>query len=107
MVLLDLLMLTTSIVVIVDLSGIISSIKWLIGKYLNIKDYNSIKLKPLECSFCMTFWIGLLYLLITGNITLANFMFVNLAAVSTNLIKNIILTISDILIKITNTINRL
>lgn len=70
----DLFTITVIICYIVDLSGIIGSVKWFIWKKISkgIGRPENIKLKPFECSLCMTFWIGLLYLILIGSFTLPN-----------------------------------
>lgn len=63
----DLLLLTLIVVYIVDLSGFTESWKGLLWKVwkLNTKD-----MKPFDCSLCMTWWVGLIYLLIVGKFTM-------------------------------------
>ena len=71
MVLINLTLITAIVVFIVDISGAVDSLKsglkWILtkGKMKN-SDY---QLKPLDCSLCMTFWSGIIYLLITNNFT--------------------------------------
>ena len=109
MVLINLILLTTIVVFIVDISGAIdslkSSLKWILtkGKMKN-SDY---QLKPLDCSLCITFWIGIVYLLITNNFTLPYLGFVCLLSCFSNVIKSSILLVEDILIKITQLIYKL
>ena len=40
--------------------GIIDEIKILIWKWLRKEPYKEYRLKPLDCSLCMSFWIGLI-----------------------------------------------
>lgn len=68
---------------IIDQSGAIDSIKHFIGKQLNIKN---VQLLPAECSLCMIFWIGIIYLAITSNLTLYYLLFVCVLAFSSRLI---------------------
>lgn len=58
------------------------------------------RLKPIDCSLCMTFWIGIIYLLIVNEFTLPYFGFVCLLACFSNLIKSSILLVEDIFTKI-------
>jgi hypothetical protein len=61
----ELLIVSVITIYIVDLSGIMESIKrglwlWLKGD-VPYKDY---RLKPFDCSLCMVFWVGLFWLFI-------------------------------------------
>lgn len=100
--LLNLFLIACIVVIIVDLSGIIDSIKYAIGKMLGAKDYHNIKLKPFECSFCMTFWISLIYIIVMGELTLFNIFYICLMSTFTTIIKDTILTLKDLFTKILN-----
>lgn len=109
MVLINLILIAYITVFIVDISGAIESfksgLKWLLtkGKMKN-SDY---VLKPIDCSLCMTFWIGIAYLLITSNFTLPYLGFVCLLACFANLIKSSILLVEDVLVTIINLIYKI
>lgn len=109
MVLINLILIASIVVFIVDISGAIDSlksgIKWILtkGKMSN-DDY---RLKPIDCSLCMTFWTGIIYLLVIGQFTLPYFAFVCLLACFSSVIKTSILLVEDILIKITQLIYKL
>ena len=109
MVLINLTLIAAIVVFIVDISGAVDSLKsglkWILtkGKMKN-SDY---QLKPLDCSLCLTFWSGIIYLLITNNFTLPYLAFVCLLACFTGVIKTSILLVEDILIKITQLIYKL
>lgn len=109
MVLINLTLMAAIVVFIVDISGAVDSLKsglkWILtkGKMKN-SDY---QLKPLDCSLCMTFWSGIIYLLITNNFTLPYLAFVCLLACFSGVIKTSILLVEDILIKITQLIYKL
>lgn len=45
--------------------------------------------KPLICPLCMTWWTGLLYLIIVGSVSLLNIALLLLIAASTPLIENL------------------
>ena len=70
-----LIFLAVIICFIVDLSGVIGSIKHYIWKrILDGKGCpENVKIKPFECSLCMTFWIGTIYLICCGSFTLPLF----------------------------------
>lgn len=65
----ELLLLTAIIVYIVDLSGFTDSWKGWLKKALHARDLKS--MKPFDCSLCMAWWCGLLYIIMTGRFTLA------------------------------------
>ena len=67
-VLIDMALLTAIIVFVVDLSGVVESIKGTIEKWLNRGKIA--RIKPFDCPLCMTWWSGLVYLLIVGEFTL-------------------------------------
>ena len=85
---LDLLLIATSICFIIDISGIIESIEWWFSKWLN----RPCKIpKPFSCSLCMTFWIGLFYIVFI-DFSLLNLLFVCLvAALSENISKMLVI----------------
>ena len=55
------------VVLVIDISGIVGSLENGISRILKGK---FILGKPWSCSVCMSFWIGLTYLLWTGNLNL-------------------------------------
>lgn len=107
--LIDLMIIAFIVVFIVDISGAIDSfksgIKWILtkGKMSN-SDY---RLKPLDCSLCTTFWVGLIYLLMTGHFTLPFIGFVCLLATFAGILKGILLLIEDAITKIIQLIYKL
>lgn len=109
MVIINLTLIAAIVVFIVDISGAVDSLKsglkWILtkGKMRN-SDY---QLKPLDCSLCMTFWSGIIYLLITNNFTLPYLAFVCLLACFSGIIKNSILLVEDIITTIIQLIYKL
>lgn len=61
--------------------------------------------KPFSCSLCMTFWIGIIYLLIYGCFSLYMLLFVIVNAYLTSTYYNVILTIKIALDKLISFIN--
>ena len=89
-------------VVILDISGFMDNLKsWLkrLATRGRMSDPNY-SLKPVDCSFCMTFWSGLLYLWITHTFSLWMVAYLLLICVMTPVIHFVIITIRDIFIKI-------
>lgn len=108
MIVFNLFLLTFIIVYIVDISGAVDSLKsglkWLITKG-KMKD-NNYTLKPFDCSLCLTFWVGLTYLLITGYFTLPYIAVVCFLSAFSDIFKNTILLLEDLFIKLQRVINK-
>ena len=85
-------------VLVIDISGFVHSIKVVIGKYLGISP-NSFRIKPFDCSFCMAFWISVIYLLVVGRFTLVNIAVVLLLCCLTTPLKNLVMSVRDKLTK--------
>ena len=85
-------------VLVIDISGFVHSIKVAIGKYLKISP-NSFRIKPFDCSFCMTFWASMIYLLVVGRFSLVNIAIVLLLCCLTTPLKNLIMSLIDKLTK--------
>ena len=77
---LELLILTVIICYLIDLSGIIGSVKWFIWKKIckGIGKPEDVRLKPFECSLCMTFWCGILYLILTAQLSLISLLMISM-----------------------------
>ena len=88
---------TVIVVIIVDISGFVDSIKTLIGKVLGI---NNVSLKPLDCSFCLNFWVSMVYLLITNELSITAVMVTLLLSTMTPVIGDLIYLIRDLIGKI-------
>lgn len=67
MIYVELLMLAVVVIFVVDISGVMDHIKSRLREWLK-KD--TITLKPLDCSLCMVWWVGLVYALIRKEIGL-------------------------------------
>lgn len=101
---LELLLIAVICVIIIDISGVIESIKSGIKRLLTngrMSDPNY-SLKPLDCSFCITFWTGLVYLLCTHSFSLWMLTYLLLICVMTPVIRELIVLIRDLFIKILN-----
>lgn len=107
---LKLFILTCIIVFIIDISGFVDEIvKRIYDKYIKVGDYHTLlpKLKPFTCSLCSTFWIGLIYLLITSQFNILMIGYVCLLAFLTPIIGDIFIMVKDALNKIINLIYKL
>lgn len=101
-----LLLLTTACVIVVDLTDFIDSIKHMIWKWAwkGKKEYRDFEFKPFSCSLCLSWWTGLIYLLISWKITLTLVVYQLLLSFLTPVIKDALLTIKALIQKIIDTI---
>ena len=105
MIYLNLLCIAVIVVFVVDISGVVDSIKRVIWKWL-IKDrpYKEYQFKLLDCSLCLTHHICLLFALLTGQFSLLVWMYICGLSMLTKVIKGLMVLVSDILIKCENKI---
>lgn len=104
---LDLILIQCIIVFIIDLSGAVDSFKLLISNILTKGKIQTTNydLKPLTCSLCSTWWIGLIYLIICHSFTIPYIALVALLSFLTPLSSSILLLIKDLAIFLVNKIN--
>ena len=103
----NILLIATIIVFIVDLSGAVSNLLKPIVKYfLHIPPQKDITLPLIECSLCVTWWCGLIYVCwasIANSFTFNHFLIlVSVVAVIsflTPVIKDILVLIKDLIIR--------
>lgn len=93
----NLLCMTLTIVFVIDLSGAVDTLKQLISRMLTNNKISStnFNLKPFDCSLCTTWWMGLIYLLVTGTFTYPMVAFVALLAFLADVFTNILLLLKD------------
>ncbi|MBQ2007532.1 MAG: hypothetical protein II236_02515 [Alistipes sp.] len=90
------LQLCLCIVLVIDISGAVESLRSFVGKWLQAPA-ERVRLKPLDCSKCMTVWLGLGYALIVRELTLSVALYTLLLAVMTpNLATLICITIEAV-----------
>lgn len=104
MILLNLLLIQFIVVVIIDDSGVIDSIKRGISKLLTKGkiETTNFDLKPFSCSYCSNFWVGLIYLLCIGQFTIPHIAFVLLLSSFCPITLSLLNLAKDICIKIIN-----
>lgn len=95
--LIELLILTAIIVFIIDLSGVIEEMESGLAKWLKVKKARIPK--PFSCSLCMTWWIGLIYLICVNSFTLGWIAYVAVLSYLTPVIYNALTLIRDLLNK--------
>lgn len=112
MMIINLILIQIILVYIIDISGVVDVFKHFIFKklYGTKIAYKEIKMKPFDCSLCSTFWISLLYLIISYKLSIMMIAFVCLLSFLTTTTKNIYILIYDflnyIIIKINKKINK-
>ena len=73
----ELLLLAAIVVFIVDVSGIVETLKWALSRWLGVKVG---RIRPFDCALCMVWWCGLVYLLVVGRFALGPVAFVAMLA---------------------------
>lgn len=108
MVVLDLFLIAVIVVCIVDISGFIDTVKSALNKLITKGKFSNsnYRLKPLDCSLCSTFWLGLAYLIYCNSVSLLNIAILLLIAISTPIINDIIRLIQDLITKLLQMIEK-
>lgn len=102
MILINLLIISMMIVYVLDISGFVDDgIQPFFKKHFKAP----LKTKPFLCSMCMTHHIGLIYILIIGEFSIAMWGYVCLLSFLTPVWNNILLCFRDFLIKMTTNID--
>ena len=88
-------------VFIIDLSGAINNlVKPIVRKILHLSPNADIHLPLIGCSLCVTFWVGLIYLLTAEAFALPGIVAVCIVSFLTPVISDILILCKDILTKI-------
>lgn len=95
----NILLIAIFVVCVTDISQFFNQMEEYIAKWLNLKQ---VHIKLLECSLCQTWWLSLIYLICTNNITLINIVIAILISCFTTQIKNVITLFQDIITKLIN-----
>ena len=104
----NLLLIQIIVVFIVDLSGIIDTIKkFLWKKFVKVGDYHNLSLKPISCSLCSTWWVCLIYLIVTNNFTLPYIAITALLALLAGNMADLMYFIKDAFTKLINLLYKL
>ena len=93
----DLILIQIIVVILIDISGIVQSIEGLIARMLSLK---KVSIYMLECSFCMNHHTAVIYLLLTGELSLKNYCFVLILSFLTSVTKDLLWGVRDRLIKL-------
>lgn len=104
----NLIIITLLTVFVIDLSGIVQTFKnWLHRKYIKVGDPNNIHLKPFDCSLCSSWWLGLIYLIVTHQFTFPLIAFQALLSFLTPVIGDFLIWIKDAITKLINLLYKL
>lgn len=97
---LDLLLISLILVFIIDLSGAMPKLNRFIWNklYPSVK-YTNWEIPLISCSLCSNFWIGIIYLIITG-FSLKMLAYVALLSFATTIFKDILVLVKDLFVKI-------
>ena len=98
----DILFIAVICVVIIDISGFTQSWKSGLKRLLTRgrMDDPYYTLKPFDCSFCITFWTGLIYMLVTHSVSLWMLAYLLCICVMTPVIRDILILLRETLLKI-------
>ena len=96
-VIIDLILIQIICVNIVDISGVVSHIENAIARALKLK---SVSIHLIECSYCVTHWCCVIYLLFNGALSLQTYTIVLVLCFFTTLTKDLFWGVRDRLIKL-------
>lgn len=99
----DLFLIQVICVLLIDVAGVPEDFLTPIFRWVTGSKVGTVG-KPFSCSLCSSFWIGALYLLITGNFTLVNFAILMVLACLTPLTAMVWFFINDFIKKMINTV---
>lgn len=91
-ILIDLILIQIICVNIVDISGVVGHIENAIARVLKLK---SVSIHLIECSYCVTHWCCVLYLLFTGALSLQTYTIVLVLCFLTTLTKDLFWGLRD------------
>ena len=105
----NLILIQLILVFLIDLSGAMNSLKMVLSKWLTKGTIESTnyRIKPLDCSLCMTFWVGLIYLFAIHSLTLPLAGLVCLLAFLTPVASDALRLVKDLITKLINWIYKL
>lgn len=104
----DILLIAAVWVFVLDVSGFWNEASaivkgWITGGHIK----TPFTFKPFSCSLCMTFWTGIVYLIVQHSVTLPLLAWVCLCSMLTPRIADLLNTFSDLLAKIFTKIDKI
>ena len=103
-ILIDLILIQIICVNIVDISGVVSHIENAIARMLSLK---RVSIHLIECSYCVTHWCCVIYLLFNGALSLKTYTIVLVLCFLTSITKEVLWTVRDLFIYLIRLVNRL
>lgn len=94
----DLLLITIIVCFIVDISGVVEQVKRALVRFVSKgnTDYD-FSFKPFDCSLCMTWWCGIIYIAIYGHFNLCGLLCCALFAFAADTITSIMTLAKDLI----------
>jgi hypothetical protein len=106
MIYINLLLIGIIITFVLDTSGFYGEFTSIISGWMtNGQIKKPIMIKPFCCSLCMTFWIGLVYIIISGGFSILNLAYLCLVAYMTPIYNDLMILLRDTITKIINKLN--
>lgn len=96
-ILIDLILIQIICVNIVDISGVVSHIENAIARMLSLK---KVSIYLLNCSYCVTHWCCVIYLLFNGALSLQAYAIVLVLCFLTSVTKDLLWGVRDRLVKL-------
>ena len=96
-ILIDLILIQIICVNIVDISGVVSHIENAIARALSLK---RVSIYLLNCSYCVTHWCCVIYLLFNGALSLKTYAIVLVLCFLTSVTKDLLWGVRDRLVKL-------
>ena len=96
-ILIDLILIQIICVNIVDISGVMSHIENAISRMLSLK---KVSIYLLNCSYCVTHWCCVIYLLFNGALSLKTYAIVLVLCFFTSITKDLLWGVRDRLVKL-------
>ena len=96
-VIIDLILIQVICVNIVDISGVVSHIENAIARMLSLK---RVSVYLLNCSYCVTHWCCVIYLLFNGALSLKTYAIVLVLCFLTSITKDLLWGVRDRLVKL-------
>lgn len=104
-ILLDLLFIQICVVIVVDETDLVDTIKRFISRLILKQEFTNWRMKPLDCSLCLNTWISIIYTIVIGNFTIVNLTFILLLSFLTPVTYELLNLTKNTIIKICSKLN--
>lgn len=91
------LCIAVAVTLIIDETDFLTSVKKGIWRIARKTPYREFRLKPFDCSLCMTHWILLLYVCLQGFLDVYSYTFIIIISCLTPVIKNLFEMLRDMM----------